>query len=91
MKNFNVSIYQEELIGSKIEVIDANHSGYRGIVGTIIDETKNTLIIENQIDDKEKMIPKIGINFRLTRNDHKYLLNGDRLNNRPEERIKKSG
>lgn len=91
MKNSGGNIYKKEFIGSKIEVTDANHNGYSGIVGTVNDETKHTLIVQDQIDNKEKVVPKLGVSFKFDMDDHTYLLKGDKLNYRPEERIKKSG
>ncbi len=91
MKKCNGSIYQQELIGSHIEVINAEHSGYLGLKGIILDETKNTFNILDSTKETEKIVPKKGIKFKLRIDDHTSLLNGDKLNFRPEERIKRAG
>ena len=91
MNRFSGSAYQQELIGSEIEVIDAPHEGFLGLTGVIIDETKNTLKIIDRIKGTKKIVPKQGIKFETKIDDHTSLLKGDKLNYRPEERIKRAG
>lgn len=71
---------REELIGSKIKLLG------KGIVGKIIDETKNTFIIK--LENKRKMILKKDNIFEFSLNDKKIIVDGNRLVMRPEERIK---
>ena len=57
--------------------------------GTIIDETKNTIKIEEE-DNAEKLIPKKGSIFVFELpNGEKVEIDGNILSIRPEDRIKK--
>ena len=71
---------KDELIGSKIEVIDADNKALIGIKGKIIDETKNMLIL-----DTGKKLIKTQIKIKI----NEIILNGKQLASRPEDRIKK--
>ncbi len=46
-------IIKDELIGRVIEVIDAQNLSLIGIKGTVIDETKNMLIVEVEQEDAQ--------------------------------------
>ena len=59
------------------------------LIGTIIDETKNTIKIEDE-NKAEKIIPKKGSIFVFELpNGEKIEINGTILSIRPEDRIKK--
>ncbi|MFW6305212.1 MAG: ribonuclease P component 1 family protein [Candidatus Saliniplasma sp.] len=90
MKNFHGKVDQQEFIGSKIEITNAKHTGYKNIAGRVIDETMNTIVIRTGIDSV-KVVPKKDNLFKLKSDECTYVLNGNRINNRPEDRIKKSG
>lgn len=70
---------RKELIGKKIKIIESKNKTNKGIKGKVIDETKNTITI----DDK-KFIKK-NITFEI---DGK-IIEGKDIMFRPEERIKK--
>ena len=59
----------------------------RGIEGRIVDETYHMLIIETS--KGEKKIMKKGAKFRIKLNGKEIVINGDDINYRPHERIKK--
>lgn len=80
--------YTDELIGKRLEVVDSDQESVRGMTGVIVDETKNTIKIE---DDRERTLPKRGNEFKIIINDHEMILKGDKLTYRPEDRIKKLG
>ncbi|MBU0461751.1 MAG: ribonuclease P protein subunit [Nanoarchaeota archaeon] len=86
MKSQLKNLVRGELIGLKIEVVDSRNPSLRGKKGTIIDETKNMLVIreDNQAITtrlvKEQVILKIG----------NQTVPGVMLCERPEERIKVS-
>jgi len=46
--------WKGELIGSRVRIIEAKNSSLIGIDGKVIDETKNTITIENE--KKRKII-----------------------------------
>lgn len=83
------NIFRHELIGLTVEVAESSHSGYKGIKGKVVDETKNTIKIE---DDRgnEKIIPKKVVTFHFKLPDgNKVEINGKIIAIRPENRIKK--
>lgn len=78
-----------ELIGLEIEVTDSSNESLIGINGKVVDETKNTLLIETS-DKSEKLIAKDVSIFNFTLSNGMHLeVNGKILLNRPEDRIKK--
>jgi len=52
-------IYPHELIGQRVEIINAKNSSLIGIKGNVIDETKNTIILET--DEGTKTLLKQAI------------------------------
>jgi ribonuclease P protein subunit POP4 len=83
------TLIQETIIGLEVEITEAGCKGYIGLKGRIVDETKNTFLLEN---DKVRRVPKKGVKFRfITSNGRDIELNGSMLIHRPEDRIKKIG
>ncbi|MGM0509993.1 MAG: ribonuclease P protein component 1 [Thermoplasmatota archaeon] len=86
MRDRTGSMYAHELIGTRVEVTDAPHKGYIGIEGKVVDETKNTISLEN---GDVKQIPKKGATFKVQIKNYDALIKGNRLAHRPHERIKR--
>ena len=82
------NVLKHELIGLKAKVTKSQNPYLIGVEGTIIDETKNTLIIlENS---KRKIVPKEVVKLRLNLPDGTLVeIDGREIVNRPEERLKK--
>jgi ribonuclease P protein subunit POP4 len=81
------NIYGHELIGLKVAIEIKSCHNPSAINGIIIDETKNMFIIMNK-SGKIK-IPKKEIKLNLTLpSQYKLTLDGKKLINRPEDRIK---
>jgi ribonuclease P protein subunit POP4 len=72
-----------EFIGAKIKVMSATNKSLRGLEGSIIDETKNSFKIKNEVQE-EKIVLKKGAVFLINNN----IIKGDEITRRPEERIK---
>ena len=89
--NFNAkTLLSQEFIDMKIKVVKSTHSELCGIFGTIIDETKNTIVIRDKADDKPKIVPKKYSIFNCTLTDGTIIeIDGQLLVGRPEDRIKK--
>jgi len=51
------NIFRHELVGLGVEVVNSQHAGLTGIKGQVIDETRNTILVEVS-DGSEKTIPK---------------------------------
>jgi ribonuclease P protein subunit POP4 len=83
------NIFRHEFIGLKIKVVGSSHPGFIGIEGKIVDETKNTIKIEDD-KGKEKIIPKKVSVFHFELPDGKKVeIDGKIMVARPEDRIKK--
>ena len=79
---------QEELIGLIMEVEESSNSDMEGLRGRIVDETRNTFVIETE--QEEKRIPKAGNMFIFVLEDGtRARIRGDKLLARPEDRIKR--
>ncbi len=80
-------ILMGELIGKRVKIIKSSNINIMGLQGKVIDETKNTFIIETS--DGQKVVPKKENVFRFYLNDHYIDVPGKLLTYRPHERIKK--
>ena len=75
-----------ELIGLSAKVISSKNAANIGLQGTVVDETKNTLVIQTS-DGKKKLIKQNCV-FELDAGNEKVRVEGRILAKRPEERIK---
>ncbi|MBN2042519.1 MAG: ribonuclease P protein component 1 [Candidatus Aenigmarchaeota archaeon] len=83
------NIVRHELIGLLLEVKESSNPKSVGIRGEVIDETRNTFIIEKR-DKKEITLTKSECKFVFTLPDRKrVIIDGSILVSRPEDRIKK--
>ena len=81
-------IIRHEFIGLTAEVVKSSNPSYVGIKGRVIDETRNTFVIET--NGKEKRIIKNISIFHFTYTDGtKIEIDGKILVGRPEDRVKK--
>jgi ribonuclease P protein subunit POP4 len=78
---------RREFIGLEVEVLDSTCDEYLGIRGKVVDETRNTLRIEQ--DGKEKTVPKDCCEFRFVEGGKAHTVSGKDIKFRPEDRIKK--
>lgn len=84
----NINDYLKfELIGLEVEVIDAKNKSLIGIKGKIVDETKNTFVIET--NGKERKLLKEQVTLIIDFKKEKIRVEGKLFLGRPEERIKK--
>ena len=81
------NIARHEIIGLEIVVVDANNKSLIGIQGEVVDETKQSFIIQTK--NGEKRVLKKGTSFKLKVNNQALIIKGDILVARPEDRIKK--
>lgn len=85
MKPSNIKRY--EIIGNHAEVVDSSNKSDIGINGKIIDETKNTFIIETS--KGEKILFKKNLKVKMKINNKNALVDCKIFLGRPEERLKK--
>lgn len=83
----NITISREELIGLRVKILECTDPTWIGQSGLIIDETKNTFLIE--IENKKKIIAKKTAKFEFILNGEKINIIGEKIVFRPEDRIKK--
>ena len=81
------SLAREELIGLRARITDCTDPKWIGKSGLILDETKNTFLIE--IDDQKKRIAKSIATFEFEIDGKKIIIEGSKITFRPEDRIKK--
>ncbi len=82
------NVLRHELIGLEARVVNSSDPNLIGISGTIIDETRNMLVIEQM--ERPKMVPKANSIFRITLpSGEEVEIEGAKLVARPEERVKK--
>ena len=75
-------------IGLEVEVSNSSQRELIGLKGTVVDETKNLIIIEK--DGREVKVPKVSATFRFTLdNGEKVDVLGKKIAFRPHERPKK--
>jgi len=81
-------IIRYEFIGIEAKVVKSRHPNYVGIVGKVIDETKNMFTILH--NGKRKKIIKDSVIFHFTFPDATTVeIDGKLLVGRPEDRLKK--
>jgi len=78
---------REELIGLQVKIKKCSDPTWTGKSGLIINETKNTFLIE--INNQEKTIAKNTAIFEFDLDGKKIQIDGSKIRYRPEERIKK--
>jgi len=77
-----------EFIGTEAKVSESNHSGYVGISGKVIDETRNSFVILHE--GKRKTVLKESAVFGFKFSDGTIIeIDGKILVGRPEDRLKK--
>ncbi|MCJ7478866.1 MAG: ribonuclease P protein component 1 [Candidatus Nanohaloarchaeota archaeon QJJ-7] len=81
------NLVRHELIGLDTEVLDSSDPGTEGIEGKVVDETRQTLVIDS--GGEEKTVPKEDTRFRFRLEEAEIDVEGDILVARPEERILK--
>ena len=82
-----MNLRKHELIGLDVEVVTATDPTQERLRGRIVDETRNTLVLEVRGD--EKRIPKRGSRFRFEIQGG-VEVDGDEIRFRPEDRVKKA-
>lgn len=78
---------REELIGLHVKIKDCKDPKWIGKSGIILDETKNTFLLD--INKKKKRIAKNMALFEFVYEGKKIEIDGSKIAFRPEDRIKK--
>lgn len=82
------NVLRHELIGLEARVANSSDPGLIGTYGTIIDETKDMLVIEQA--GRPKIVPKATSIFMLTLpSGEEVEIDGEKLVAKPEERVRR--
>ncbi len=82
-------VIREEFIGADGSVASSPHAGYLGIHGAVVDETRNTFVIN--YEGKMKRVVKDQAVFHFQFSDGTVVeIDGKLLVGNPEDRVKKS-
>lgn len=82
------NLVMHELIGLAVRVSRSSDPGKKGIRGTVVDETRNTLVIETR--SGRKVLPKTECTFHFTLPGGEVVeVEGRAIVARPEDRTKK--
>jgi len=87
MQYNNRSIVLAELIGLRARVIDCLDRKQRGLEGLVIDETKNSIVL--QCDEGTKRVIKAISTFRFYSGRRSFVVRGEEINFRSYERLEK--
>jgi ribonuclease P protein subunit POP4 len=82
------NIVKHELIGLVLEVADSDNPSARGLKGTVVNETRNTLVIETAKGEKTLLKDNCTLIFSLPSGE-RVKIDGKVLVARPEDRVKK--
>ncbi len=84
MKNLKSHIKAYEFIGKRVKIIYAKNKFQIGLESSIIDETRNTFVLEGN-----KRILKKDVTFRIYDKSKKIDIEGKMLIARPYDRVKR--
>lgn len=83
-----IPLVKDELIGLHVTITTCTDPTWKHQQGIIIDETKNTFLI--QTTKKVKRIAKNTASFTFAFDQKNIQINGSKIRFRPEDRVKKS-
>ncbi len=83
----NKTIVLHELTGLVVKVVKSRDPSQVGIHGTVIDETKNTLLVKTESGPRQIAKDISTFKFRYGRNS--FVIDGNEINFRSWERIEK--
>ena len=84
----NKNIVLNELIGLRVKVVKCLDMRQVGLQGTVVDESKNTLVVDT--GNRLARLVKATSTFRFYAGRKSFVVNGVEINFRPEDRIEKA-
>jgi ribonuclease P protein subunit POP4 len=84
----SIPLLKDEFIGLQVYINQSSDPTWDKKRGIVIDETKNTFLI--QTDNKIKCIGKNIATFTFIKNKQEISIIGSKIRFRPEERVKKA-
>tara|TARA_Y100000310_G_C20556192_1_gene750622 strand:- start:115 stop:414 length:300 start_codon:yes stop_codon:yes gene_type:complete len=89
-KNYSITrenILTHEIIGLPMEIVNSTDANKVGVKGMIVDETKNTIVLDTL--SGEKVLPKQETVLSITLGKETIVVDGKAIQFRPEDRTKK--
>jgi ribonuclease P protein subunit POP4 len=84
----SIPLVKDEFIGLQVSINKSSDPTWINQQGIIVDETKNTFLI--QTNNKVKRIAKNIATFTFIKNKEKISILGSKIRYRPEDRVKKA-
>ena len=78
---------RREFIGLEVEVLESTCASFIGLIGKVVDETRNTIKVD--VGGSEKVVPKDCCEFLFHEGTGSHRVSGKAIRFRPEDRIKK--
>jgi len=78
--------YRYELIGKQVKITKAANESLVGLTGTIVDETKHTLVIDTA--HGRKTVIKKGVTLSVMVDGQECVMDASMIDMAPEERVK---
>lgn len=82
-------VIRQEFIGTQSRITQSQHADYVGLHGQVIDETKNTFVLQHEGTKKRIVKNSAVFNFRFSEGTV-VEIEGKLLVGRPEDRLKKT-
>ncbi|MER3601158.1 MAG: ribonuclease P [Nitrososphaerota archaeon] len=86
MRRSKANLVAHELIGLRVKVADSSDPSLVGLEGLIVDETKNTFLLETERGRRRLLKAVCTLSFEL--DGEEVVLEGPALLRRPEDRIR---
>lgn len=86
MRRSKANLGAHELIGLRVKVADSSDPSLVGLEGLIVDETKNTFLLETERGRRRLLKAVCTLSFEL--DGEEVVLEGPALLRRPEDRIR---
>ncbi len=87
MKIIPRNLIHHELIGLETEFLSSNDQPQKVIKGRILDETRNTFLIETKLKNRIRISKKTTFKFNIP-NEPTIQIEGEVLIGKPEDRLK---
>ncbi|MDE1873838.1 MAG: ribonuclease P protein subunit [Candidatus Micrarchaeota archaeon] len=84
----NRNIVLNELIGLRVRVLKCRDRKQVGLHGTVVDESKNTLVVDT--GSRLKRLVKATSTFRFYAGRKSFIVSGVEIGFRPDDRIEKA-
>ncbi len=75
------------MVGLKVQIVSAVNKQYLSIKGTILEDTRNMLLIKT--GKGAKKVPKLGCTFMIDNGKEEVIVEGKDIQGRIDERLKK--